>query len=654
MSDIQTWSNTAASNNATPPNGFPEGMAPSTVNDAARELMAAVSRYRSDTDGVNTSAGTNTITLAASRTMTAYAQGDLYTFKAGGTNTGATTLNVDSLGAKDVQFNGAACTGGEIVSGLMYTVVYDGTQFQLLNASSYPAIDITTLEVTNIKAKDGTASMTLANSTGIVSIPGGRVETTGSLLSSTVGFYDNRSLNVALGLTEIYSFSTGGPTLSGGASVTNFYGFHASGLTQATNNYGFYADIAASGTSRYQFYANGSAPSYFGGNTIVSVTDNTNAALRVTQLGTANALEIEDSTNPDATPFIVNASGNLIQGYTTAVASKILTTATTPAWQAHGVQIGAFSWTNNATFPGFFVFNKSKSGTVGTLSAVTDGDSLGVIQFNGADNDATSTFNPAAYISAQVAGTVASTSIPGRLNFATTAVAGTSPTVRVSITPEGYVGIGASTTLAQQLLDLRGTNNGLTSDTSVNTLRFTDTDTTTAANQPIGKIEFYNSDTGNAAVGAYILSSAVGASGGGTIRFGAAADAGAVAEVARVASTGLTVTLDTAGLGYGTGTGGTVTQATSRTTGVTLNKTNGSITLVSAAGTATWQSFTVTNSTVAATDVVVLSQRSGTDLYMLEVTAVAAGSFRISFATTGGTTTEQPVFNFAVIKAVNA
>jgi hypothetical protein len=122
----------------------------------------------------------------------------------------------------------------------------------------------------------------------------------------------------------------------------------------------------------------------------------------------------------------------------------------------------------------------------------------------------------------------------------------------------------------------------------------------------------------------------------------------------QIASTGLTVTRDAAGLGYGTGSGGAVTQATNRTTGVTLNKTNGAITLVSAAGTATWQSFTVTNSTVAATDVVVLSQKSGTDLYMMHVTAVAAGSFRISFATTGGTTTEQPVFNFAVIKAVAA
>ena len=109
-----------------------------------------------------------------------------------------------------------------------------------------------------------------------------------------------------------------------------------------------------------------------------------------------------------------------------------------------------------------------------------------------------------------------------------------------------------------------------------------------------------------------------------------------------------------AGLGYGTGSGGAVTQATSRTTGVTLNKTNGAITLVSAAGTTTWQTFTVTNSTVAATDTIIVNQKSGTDLYMIHVTNVAAGSFKITFATTGGTTTEQPVFNFAVIKAVTA
>lgn len=119
-------------------------------------------------------------------------------------------------------------------------------------------------------------------------------------------------------------------------------------------------------------------------------------------------------------------------------------------------------------------------------------------------------------------------------------------------------------------------------------------------------------------------------------------------------ATGTIVSTGTAGVGYATGAGGAVTQATSRTTGVTLNKTTGAITLVSAAGSATAATFTVTNSTVAATDVIILNQKSGTDLYDLMVTAVALGSFNITFRTTGGSTTETPVFNFAVIKGVAA
>jgi len=127
-----------------------------------------------------------------------------------------------------------------------------------------------------------------------------------------------------------------------------------------------------------------------------------------------------------------------------------------------------------------------------------------------------------------------------------------------------------------------------------------------------------------------------------------------IATGTSLTATGVIASTGTAGVGYATGAGGTVTQGSSRTTGVTLNKTSGAITLFSAAGSATAATFTVTNSTVAATDVIILNQKSGTDLYDLMVTAVAAGSFNITFRTTGGTTTEQPVFNFAVIKGVAA
>jgi hypothetical protein len=126
------------------------------------------------------------------------------------------------------------------------------------------------------------------------------------------------------------------------------------------------------------------------------------------------------------------------------------------------------------------------------------------------------------------------------------------------------------------------------------------------------------------------------------------------AERFRVDTSGNVIVTGSGGIGYGTGSGGAVTQLTSRTTGVTLNKTNGSITLFNAPNSTTFRSFTVTNSTVAATDVILLSQRSGTNIQQLIVSNVAAGSFEISHATTTGTTTEAPVINFAVIKAVTS
>lgn len=61
------------------------------------------------------------------------------------------------------------------------------------------------------------------------------------------------------------------------------------------------------------------------GNQVISVTDNTNAALRITQTGTGNALLVEDSANPDSTPFVIDASGNVGIGNTTPTAKLEVT-----------------------------------------------------------------------------------------------------------------------------------------------------------------------------------------------------------------------------------------------------------------------------------------------------------------------------------------
>lgn len=116
----------------------------------------------------------------------------------------------------------------------------------------------------------------------------------------------------------------------------------------------------------------------------------------------------------------------------------------------------------------------------------------------------------------------------------------------------------------------------------------------------------------------------------------------------------------TTSIGYPTGTGGTVTQATSRTTGVTLNKICGQITLfgpTTIAGHSN-QEFTFTNSFIEANDVVVVCLKSGitSGQYTVGTTAVSAGSCKISIQNVNNTTSpsDTPVLSFAVIKAAIA
>lgn len=114
----------------------------------------------------------------------------------------------------------------------------------------------------------------------------------------------------------------------------------------------------------------------------------------------------------------------------------------------------------------------------------------------------------------------------------------------------------------------------------------------------------------------------------------------------------------TSGIGYSTGAGGTVTQATNKSTGVTLNKITGQITMNGAALAAAAEvAFTLTNSTIAATDTVIVNIASGgtSAAYATSVTAVGAGSCEITVGNwSAGSLSEALVLNFAVIKAVAA
>jgi len=123
-------------------------------------------------------------------------------------------------------------------------------------------------------------------------------------------------------------------------------------------------------------------------------------------------------------------------------------------------------------------------------------------------------------------------------------------------------------------------------------------------------------------------------------------------------------TLSSGKMGYPAGTGGTVTQATSRTTGITLNKITGEIVLF-AAGIAGHDAdeFVLTNSTIEADDVIMLCIKNGGSLaagtrkyYVTQVNTVSAGACTISVGniSTGAITSESPTLQFVVLKGAVA
>lgn len=116
----------------------------------------------------------------------------------------------------------------------------------------------------------------------------------------------------------------------------------------------------------------------------------------------------------------------------------------------------------------------------------------------------------------------------------------------------------------------------------------------------------------------------------------------------------LTLVNPTGGLGYGTGAGGTVTQGTSKVTGVTLNTINGEIVLnASSLNDSTNAGFLLTNSAIAANDHVHVEVKTGgtADAYAIWTSKVSAGSCRIVVRNvSGGTLAESFTIGFAVIR----
>jgi hypothetical protein len=200
------------------------------------------------------------------------------------------------------------------------------------------------------------------------------------------------------------------------------------------------ADGASTPTERVRITADGnvgigtSAPA-----ALLNVVANTASdAVRITQTGAGNALVVEDSANPDSTPFVVNADGRVLVGLTAAIPVA----GATAGFQIAAVAgfIDSLRYSADA-FPPLLKFVKSRSATVGTNTAVQSGDQLGQVGFLGADG---ASYIFGAAITGEVDGTPGTNDMPGRLVFLTTPDGSNTPTERMRITNAGNVGIGTS------------------------------------------------------------------------------------------------------------------------------------------------------------------------------------------------------------------
>lgn len=108
-----------------------EGQAPGTVNASARTMMKRVAELLADLGGTLTAGGSaNVLTVTANSAFDTYANGRMVSFKAASDNTGAATLNVNSIGAKSLRRatiadGDAELVAGNVQAGCIYVAIYN-------------------------------------------------------------------------------------------------------------------------------------------------------------------------------------------------------------------------------------------------------------------------------------------------------------------------------------------------------------------------------------------------------------------------------------------------------------------------------------------------------------------------------------------------
>lgn len=126
------WSQTAGSNaSADATINWAEGQAPSTINDSARAMMAALAKYRDDITGSVATGGTSTaytVTSNSTFDTLAHLANQIIAFTPHTTNGATVTLNVDGLGAKPLRSAPSTeLLAGVLIQGTPYIAIYNNS-----------------------------------------------------------------------------------------------------------------------------------------------------------------------------------------------------------------------------------------------------------------------------------------------------------------------------------------------------------------------------------------------------------------------------------------------------------------------------------------------------------------------------------------------
>jgi hypothetical protein len=435
------------------------------------------------------------------------------TVGSGGSSLSLARSNTTTLGAHSVVANSdvmgsvffSGSDGAAFVRGAQITAAVDGT----------PGTNDMPGRLTFLTTADGASTPTermRINNAGNVGLNVSSVVAklhavgVGETTAPTVG--GSKAATIFINSSSNLS-NTGGAIEFGGQSGTTFAAWKG-GLTSGTaNTIGYLAAYTrgatadAAMTERMRLTSDGNL-----GLGITAPTAKLNIveagsqdALRVTNTGTGNSFVVEDSASPDATPFVIDATGNVGVGVTVPaekvevagnihvsggdrtifnrsnnalafgtnntermrlnaggqvlfadVGSRSIGNVATSRIQVHSTNsdgfsggVSAFAWDADSggslLAAGVVAFARSASDTTGTQAAVVSGNALGSVAFTGSDGTG---FIRAANIAAFVDGTPGTNNMPGRLTFSTTASGASSPTERMRIDNAGQVGIGGT------------------------------------------------------------------------------------------------------------------------------------------------------------------------------------------------------------------